>query len=118
MIALVSFDYAVWDGPRPVDDAAAEATFDRLLDAVNEMRGEVVPPTAALDRFITDLERRWPLDADDAPWALSPIRPSAHGPFLMLHFSGAATAEDVTWVDAKARERGLVRYDPHNSQVY
>lgn len=114
----MSFDYAVWDGPRPVDDAAAKAVFDRLWDAVGEIRGADVPPTAALDRFIADLEHRWPRDADDEPWALSPIRPTARGPFLMLHFSGAATAEDVTWVDARACERGLVRFDPHHSQLY
>lgn len=114
---LVSYDLAFWAGPPPRNDADATAIFERLSEALEE-GGIGVPMTPAVEAFVTDLERRWPDDADpESPWASMPIRSDAHGPLAYLALRYGRPTEDLEFIVGAAKEHGLVCYDPQFSQV-
>lgn len=112
----VSYDLAFWDGPAPADDANATDTFNRLSEAL-ENGGVGAAPTASVLGLVGDLEARWPDDHEDLPWASWPIRGHAHGPLLYLNLRYGRPADELEFIVAAARARGLVCYDPQFSQV-
>jgi hypothetical protein len=112
----VSYDLAFWNGPEPHDDADATETFARLCKALEE-GGSSAPPTVPIADFVSDLERRWADDDPESPWASMPIRGDAHGPFLYLCLRYGRLIEEIEFIVATARSRGLVCYDPQFSQL-
>jgi hypothetical protein len=112
----VSYDLAFWDGPTPSDDADATSTFTRLWHALEE-GGVGAAPTPPVDALVSDLESRWPEDDEDSPWASMPIRGDAFGPLLYLALRYGRPVEEIEFIVATARERGLVCYDPQTSQL-
>ena len=103
----MSFDLAVWEGPRPTSDAAAGEVFARLLAALDA--GESEPPTPGIAAFVDALLARWPdLDVDESsPWSAT---------HLIGDASGRAD-EAGAFIAATAREHGLACYDPQSERL-
>ena len=61
----MSYDLAVWEGPRPAGDAAAAAEFARRvaeMDRLYEAGEPMTEPTAAIRTFVAAAEERYPED--------------------------------------------------------
>ena len=112
----MSYDLAFWDGPLPSDDADATSTFTRLCQPLEE-GGNGAAPTPTVARLVSDLEARWPETDEEPPWASMPIRGDAQGPLLYLALRYGRPAEEIEFIVATARARGLVCYDPQVSRL-
>lgn len=120
----MSYDLAVWDGPKPATSAEATAEYERRMDALEEIlggSGEPGAPTGAINAFIDAALARFP-ELDDnsgpeCPWASSPLADEAIGDLICfsLTFSGAELARDV--LADIAYSKGLVCYDPQIEQM-
>jgi len=119
----MSYDLAVWEGPRPESDAVAAVEFarrvsemDRLYDAGQPM----TEPSAAIREFVATVEGRYPDDEDDpggSPWAVFPLIGNAVGDgiFIPMTYPGARSARDV--VAEIATSQGLVCFDPQEEAL-
>jgi hypothetical protein len=74
-------------------------------------------PTPEIAARVADLEARWPDNEDDSSWASMLIRGDARGPLLYLALRYGRPVEEVAFMVAAARARGLVCYDPRFSQL-
>ncbi|MFD5492427.1 hypothetical protein ACFWH4_05720 [Streptomyces sp. NPDC127091] len=108
----MSYDLAVWDGERPLDNHQAGATYDELCERYLES-DDVVPPTPRIVAYVEVLVEQYPDDIDrSAVWASPPILDEASGPVVYLLMS-YSTAEEVSeYAASLAREHGLVCFDP------
>ncbi|WP_406728854.1 hypothetical protein WJ438_35665 [Streptomyces sp. GD-15H] len=108
----MSYDLAVWDGERPLDNHQAGATYDELYERYLES-DDVMPPAPRIVAYVEALVERYPNDVDrSAVWASSPILNEASGPVVYLLMS-YGTAEEVSeYAASLAREHGLVCFDP------
>ncbi|MGY3200296.1 hypothetical protein [Streptomyces sp. TE5632] len=108
----MSYDLAVWDGERPLDNHQAGATYDELYERYLES-DDVVPPAPRIVAYVEALVERYPDDVDrSVVWASSPILDEASGPVVYLLMS-YGTAEEVSeYAASLAREHGLVCFDP------
>lgn len=110
----VSYDLAVWEGNRPVDDAAAGEEYRRLYDRYIGSR-DLQPPTPRIAAYVGALLDRYPEDdtpeGDDSPWAGGPLIRCASGPLYSQ--CDAASA----WAAQLSKEYGLVCYDPQIGQL-
>lgn len=115
----MSYDLAVWVGPRPLSPADANAEFERRMDAMEaafEQGGEPPPVAPELVSFVEAALARYPeLDEEsgsECPWASSPLISEAVGDLIYfpMTFSGAEYARDVLAEIASSLE--LVCYDP------
>jgi len=115
----MSYDLAVWIGPKPSSAAEADTEFARRMDAMEEALengGAAEPPAPAIRAFVEAALARYPeLDdesGDDCPWASSPLIGEADGDliYFSLTFSGAEYARDE--LASIASSLGLVCYDP------
>ena len=114
----MSYDLAIWEGPRPESDAAAATEFsrrvvemDRLYDAGEPM----TEPTPAIRAFVAAAEERFPedeADPDSSVWAVWPLLGNAVGDgiFLPMTYPGARAARDA--VAGIAADHGLACFDP------
>ncbi|GAA4632442.1 hypothetical protein GCM10023196_065910 [Actinoallomurus vinaceus] len=109
----MSYDVAVWEGPRPSDDREAAEVHERLyadyLDA-----DEIEPVLDVVRRFVEVLTRQWPdtNTGDDTPWAGVPLLKGASGPYVYLSISWSAAEEVSAFVADVADQFGLVCFDP------
>ena len=112
----MSFDLALWAGPRPVDGAAALATYERLTAWFDDDDYVPDPPTPVITAFLADLLARYPGLGEpgdqDSPWAAGPEPGDTDGDFvyLTMTYSGARSAYET--VVGLAHRHGLVCYDP------
>jgi hypothetical protein len=122
--AGMSYDLAVWDGPKPANNAEATAEYGRRMDAMEETfdgPDEHAPPTPAIQTFIEAALARFPeLDDDsgpECPWAASPLEGEAVGDLIYfpMTFSGAEYARDP--LAEIADSLGLVCFDPQIEQM-
>ena len=71
---FMSYDLAVWEGPRPSSDDEAAAEYERLMDQMDS--DPDVAPSAPIVTFMNELLARWPAlgePGDEAsPWAMGP----------------------------------------------
>jgi AcrR family transcriptional regulator len=117
----MSFDIAVWEGPRPASDQEAEALFADLADRYLE--GDPSAPTEAIVAFVRELVEVYPDDLpdervdDECIWASMPVLGDAAGPiaYLTIRWSDAERATPT--IAALARRRGLVCFDPQSSAL-
>lgn len=102
----MSYNVAVWEGPRPINNSAAGVEFDRLMDVAE---AQDAPPTPRIVAFVKALLALWPDGA--SPWALEPMR-DACGPivFLGVRFDDAEGA--LPLIAGTAHRRGLVCFGP------
>ena len=110
----MSYDLAVWEGPRPSSDDEAAAEYERLMDQMDE--DPDVPPSAPIVSFQNELLARWPAlgePGDEAsPWATGPEIGDAVGPIMYITMTYSGAQEGVPYAAEVARMLGLVCYDP------
>lgn len=118
----MSYDLAVWVGPRPASNDAALAEYERRMDAMEAaLEGEDLPVDPAIREFVEAALERYPeLDegsGDESPWSSSPLLDDAVGDLLYfgMTFSGAAYARDV--LADLASSLDLVCFDPQIEQL-
>jgi hypothetical protein len=113
-MAIVSYDLAIWEGDRSVDDAAACEEYRQLH--ARHIRSEPEPPTPQVAAYVGALLDRYPeIDTEageDSPWATGPLMREASGPFLYLPLVYSQCDEVSAWVAQLAQAHGLVCYDP------
>jgi hypothetical protein len=109
----VSYDLAVWDGDRPLDDGQAGLTYDELYERYLESDDVVVPPAPRIVAYVEALVARYPDDVDrSVVWASPPVIEEASGPIVYLLMSYGKAEEVSEYAATLAREHGLVCFDP------
>jgi hypothetical protein len=115
----MSFDLAVWEGERPVSDAHAAATFERLMDRMEA--GDHEPPTERISAYVSALLDRWPdIDDDggeDSPWADGPLIGNALGSSIYFAMVWSRAEEASAYAAQVAEEHGLVCFDPQSERL-
>lgn len=120
----MSYDLAVWNGPRPASAAEAGVEYERRMEALyaslSDSAGRT-PPSAPIRAFVDAVVARFPeLDMDsgpECPWASAPLIDEAVGDIIYfpMTYSGAEFARDP--VAEVAASLGLVCYDPQAEQL-
>ena len=116
----MSYDLAVWDGPRPADDRDAAAAFEALFSRYLE-GGEATAPTAKVREFAAAVAEPWAdvEDSDETPWAAGPPgKGSASGPIVYLAVARSRSGEVVAHAVALAVELGLNCFDPQTGHLH
>ena len=120
----MTYDLAVWEGPKPADNARAATEYERRMDAMEEAlaaREDTPAPTPAIQAFLGAALARFPeLNQDsgrDCPWATAPLKDEAIGDLIHfpMTFSGAEYARDP--LAEIADSLGLVCFDPQIEQL-
>ncbi|RST09021.1 hypothetical protein EF910_02080 [Streptomyces sp. WAC07149] len=122
----MSYDLAVWEGVRPVDDAAATATFEELFG--KHMRhggGQKTVPTPLIREYVEALVARWPdlspdddeEDEDASPWSDGPLIDNASGPLLYFAMVFSKHQEATSFAAPLARSLGLICFDPQDERL-
>lgn len=114
----MSYDLAIWDGPRPADDRAAADTYDALFERWME-GDENSPPTPPIRIMAEEIDARWPplerpgQGFSEAPWSVGgPVLDSVSGPMIYLCMSFRRAEEVCAFAAQRARALGLVCFDP------
>lgn len=126
----MSYDLAVWHGPRPADHFAATEEFQERMEAAGaefEQRmaagaddGDTAQAGPAILDFLAELTARYPdTEPDDAdgPWASTPLSGDASSDYAYLCMTTAHLDEAVPFIASVAARRGLVCYDPQQGAV-
>jgi hypothetical protein len=83
----VSFDLAVWEGDRPVDNEEAARILDQLYTELMAS-GQRIDPSPRITDYVEGLLARWPDigsdDEVDSPWSTGPLLLEASG--LLIYF--------------------------------
>ncbi|CAI9408375.1 hypothetical protein [Nocardioides sp. T2.26MG-1] len=120
----MSYDLAIWEGPKPGSQSEAIAEYERRMDAMEaalDDPGGPAPATPAIRAFIDAALTRFPeLDDEsgpECPWAASPLDGDAVGAMIYfpMTFSGAEFARDP--LAEIADSLGLVCFDPQIEQL-
>jgi hypothetical protein len=108
----MSYDLAVWEGDRPSDDVVAAARYESLMEQMES--GELGDPTPRIRAYVNALLARWPDidEAEDSPWASSPLMGEASGPLVYFPMVFSRADEASTFAAGLARDHGLVCFDP------
>ncbi|MGW7463069.1 hypothetical protein [Streptomyces sp. NPDC054797] len=81
----MSYDPAVWEGDRPVDDKTADRVFSDLYDRYIDSDVEE-PATDRIAAYVAALPERWcdltEDEEDTSPWSTGPLLGDASGPLL------------------------------------
>ncbi|MBD9704051.1 hypothetical protein IHE56_18595 [Streptomyces sp. ID01-12c] len=114
----MSYDLAVWAGPRPLDDDRAGAVYDELYERYLDADDDLVPPAPPVVAYVEALLERYPDDNDgDNVWASPPVIDEAAGPFVYLLMSYSRAEEVSEYAASLARAHGLVCYDPQGERL-
>ncbi|GGJ42313.1 hypothetical protein [Streptomyces brasiliensis] len=109
----MSYDLAVWEGDRPLDNDQACSTYDELYERYLESDDIVVPPAPRIVAYVEALVARYPDDIDrSVVWASPPVIEEASGPIVYLLLSYGKAEEVSEYAAALAREHGLICFDP------
>ncbi|MFE3329013.1 hydroxymethylbilane synthase [Streptomyces sp. NPDC059176] len=114
---VVSYDLAVWDGERPLDDDAAGSAFDEMHERYLESEDVAVPPSPRIEAYVNALIERYPEDDRDSPWASPPVIDEASGPIVYLLMSYSRAEEVSEYAASLAREYGLICFDPQGETL-
>lgn len=104
----MSYDLALWRGPRPADDEAAAEEFERLADAAEEKE---LPSTQAVHELAAALVERCGDDSGGV-WATWPPESDSSGDYMYLNLTLDEGAAAVAKIALTARRMGFVCYDP------
>jgi hypothetical protein len=106
----MSFDLAVWEGPRPASSDEALERFEELYERYIEEKMETPSPTIV--RFVKALTATFPdlTDlpddrVDESPWSDGPLLGNASGPFFYFGMSFSRVEE--VFPSLLARRRGV-----------
>lgn len=112
----MSYNLAVWDGPRPESNEAAGAAFLKLAAHWFDGQPADPSPTAPIRSYVEALLDRWPDITEDAgedsPWADGPLINNAAGPLFYFAMVYSQAEEAVSFAAQLAAERGLICFDP------
>lgn len=117
----MSYDLAVWVGPRPSGDAEAVREFDRRSAFMDDEDAEFSPPTAPLKAFLADLMAAFPpLDEssdENNVWATGPEPGDVNGDFayLTMTYPGARRAQ--AHIAQLVRKHGVICFDPQTETL-
>ncbi len=113
----MSFDLAVWEGDRPSDDEAAAEQYASLMDLMEA--GDLGEPTPRIRAYVEALLARWPDidEAEDSPWASSPLMGEASGPIAYFPMVFSRADEAAAFAATVARDHGLVCFDPQSERL-
>ncbi len=103
----MSYDLAIWRGPRPADDVAAGEEYERRFDAFELAR---LPPSTEMAAFRADL-----LASDAAlrqPGEYSRLDMAATGNFLYITMTFDNAELGAALITQLARQHDLIVYDP------
>lgn len=115
----MSYDLAVWDGERPLDNHHAGSAYDELYERYLESDDVVVPPAPRIVAYVEALVERYPDDVDrSVVWASSPVIDEASGPIVYLLMSYGKAEEASEYAASLAREHGLVCFDPQRECLW
>jgi hypothetical protein len=111
----VSVDLAVWEGPPPVGDDEARATFADLCERYLDRPPS--PPSKGIVDYVTALLARYPdlsdEGDDDVPWGSGPLLRNASGPILYVDMKlNDVFEEGWRYCVETAEAHGLVAFDP------
>jgi hypothetical protein len=112
----MSYDLAVWEGERPSDDVIAGIVYEAQMEV---MEGNEEPPTPRIRAYVEALLDRWPElgEADDVPWAMSPLMEQTSGPIAYFNLVYSMADEASAYAAQLTREHGLVCYDPQMERL-
>ncbi|WP_405784158.1 hypothetical protein OG512_37250 [Streptomyces sp. NBC_01378] len=114
----MSYDLAVWDGDRPLDDDQAGSTYDELYERYLESDDVVVPPVPRIVAFVEALTARYPDDVDrSVVWASTPVIDEASGPIVYLLMSYGKAEEVSEYAAALACAHELICFDPQGESL-
>ena len=115
----MSYDLAVWKGPRPSKNEEALAEYQRRYDVA------MAEPTDPSPEIVACLRRgparRFPdlgePGDDESPWASGPLLSEASGDFIYfpMTYSGAEAA--LPFCVEMAQKHGLVCFDPQSIEL-
>jgi hypothetical protein len=116
----MTYDLAVWEGERPVDDEAGTKYYmEHVASALgNYEESDVLdePPTPRIRAYVEALLERWPeLDTDEgdsSPWCTAPLIGEAWGSFIYFGLVWSMAEEASAFAADLAQQHGLVCYDP------
>jgi hypothetical protein len=109
----MSYDLAVWDGDRPLDDRQASLTYDELYERYLESDDVAVAPEPRIVAYVEALVARYPDSVDrSVVWASPPVIEEASGPIVYLLMSYGKAEEVSAYAATLAREHGLVCFNP------
>ncbi|WP_326652217.1 MULTISPECIES: hypothetical protein [unclassified Streptomyces] len=108
----MSYDLAVWDGERPLDNHQADSVYDELYARYLESDGAVVPSAPRIVAYVEALVERYPDVENSVVWASPPVSDEASGPIVYLLISDSKAEEVSEYAASLAREHGLVCFDP------
>lgn len=112
----MSYDIAIWVGPRPRSAEAAGEEYERRMDELEE--DDTSPPVEAITAFVADLTQRYPEGTMDGVWASEPLLLSASGETLYLNITVDSHLDGVVdTIGRLAVEHGLVAYDPQTEDL-
>ncbi|MEU9108095.1 hypothetical protein AB0D54_27920 [Streptomyces xanthophaeus] len=83
----MSYDLAVWDGDRPLDDNQAGSSYDELYERYLESDQAAVPPVPRIAAYVKAPVARYPDDDRSVVWASPPVIEEASGPIVYLPMS-------------------------------
>jgi hypothetical protein len=107
----MSYDVAVVEPPVPLDDAEAWQALDEWVEAEQ-------PRSPAFQQLHDLLVQRFPDDAEDGVWGLSPLVYAFDYRAAVLNFRHSRAAEVLPFVVENARALGLVVFDWQSEQIY
>ncbi|WP_327341682.1 hypothetical protein [Streptomyces europaeiscabiei] len=114
----MSYDLAVWDGARPIDNHQAGSAYDELYERYLESDEIPVRPAPPIVAYVEALLERYPDDTDgNIVWASPRVIDEASGPIVYLLMSYAKAEEVSDYAASLARKHGLVCYDPQGESL-
>ncbi|MET7390522.1 hypothetical protein ACFYPT_38545 [Streptomyces sp. NPDC005529] len=116
----MSYDLAVWEGDRPVDDKSARRILEDLYDRY--LGGEIeVGPSKRIIAFVDALLERWPdvttSEGGMSPWSVGPLIAGASGPVIYFGMAWARAEEASSYAVAVADSMGLVCFDVQEARI-
>lgn len=116
----MTFDLAVWEGPRPETDEAAAIVYGQLMDRMEA--GDLdAEPTPRIRAYVDALLTHWPDITEDAgadsPWADAPLIGNAFGDAIYFAMVWSRADEAAEYAARLADQHGLVCYDPQSEML-
>ncbi|MGW1067137.1 hypothetical protein ACWD4F_21790 [Streptomyces aureus] len=114
----MSYDLAVWDGDRPLDNRQADSAYAELYERYLESDDVLVPPAPRIAAYVNALVARYPDENDpDFVWSAPPVIDGASGPIVYLAMSYGAAEEVCAYAATLAGRHGLVCFDPQDRSL-
>ena len=115
----MSYDLAVWEGPRPAGNQVALAVYIELYTQLTGGAGvlkALVEPHPAIVAYVHALLDRWPDITEEAgengPWSDGPLIGNASGNLFYFGMAFSMADEASEFAAQLASQRGLVCFDP------